>query len=270
MLSIITHQDNAVKNRCRSIEKNLVTERRSCSKINQQKIDIESVVYSHFGQKHCIYDQHDYRPVSKMVAPMDLHQHCDHEVEQASEDEFSVDCEENNPSTGTVIDNADAKIGWLEDDWVDDINQIAQLDIINEEKACDAMQASDEHDYSVDCEENNPSTGTINKAEAKIGWLEDDWWVDDINQIAQLDIRNEEKACDAMQASDEHDFSVDGEENNPSTGTIDKAEAKIGWLEDEWVDDVIQITHQLDIRYEEKACDAMMVTPSPHSNIYGG
>eukprot|EP01036_Dinobryon_divergens_P027904 gene27904-36760_t len=178
-------------------------ERRSCSKIKPQIIDFESFAYSHFGQEHCIYDKHnDYRPVSRIVAPMDLHQHYDHEVEQASEEDFSVDGEENNPSTGTVIDNADTKIGWFHDDWVDDINLIAQLDILNEEKACDAMKASDEHDFSVDGEENNPSTGTIidNEEAKKIGWLEDDWWVDDVIQIThQLDtIINEEKACDAM------------------------------------------------------------------------
>ena len=67
---------------------------------------------------------------------MDLHQHCDHEVEQTSKNDFSMDYEDNNSSAD--IDKAEAKIGWFEDGWVDDIIQIAQLDIPNEEKTCDA------------------------------------------------------------------------------------------------------------------------------------
>lgn len=143
--NIIIAQDNAVKNRFRSIEKNPVKERRSCFRIKPKIIDtaddkelIERFGYSHDEHEHCHYDwQNNNSSVTSMVAAMDLHQHCDHEVEQTSKNDFSVDCEENN-STSADINKAEAKIGWFEDGWVDDIIQIAQLDIPNEEKACDA------------------------------------------------------------------------------------------------------------------------------------
>ena len=128
------------------------------------------------------------------------------------------------------------------------------------------MQASEDNDFSsTDSEEYNPNTDILDQAEAKIGWFEDDW-LDDIVQIAQLDIRKEEKACDAIQASEDNDFSsTDSEENNLSTDILDQAEAKIGWVDDDLVGDVIH-SAQLDIfKEEKKACDAMMVTPSPRN-----
>jgi len=136
--------DNAVKNRFRSIENNPAKGRRSCFRIKPQIIDtpddkelIERFGYSHDEHEHCNYDsQNNNHSVSRMVTPMDLHQHCDHEVEQTSLNDFSVDCKENNSSAD--IDKAEANIGWFEDSWVDDIIQIAQLDIPNEVQACDA------------------------------------------------------------------------------------------------------------------------------------
>lgn len=143
-MSIIIAQDNAVKNRFRSIEKTPAKERRSSFRIKPQTIDtvddkelIERYGYSHDEHGHCHYDwQNNYLSVSRVVVPMDLHQHCDHEVEQTSKNDFSMDYEDNNSSVD--IDKAEAKIGWFEDGWVDDIIQIAQLDIPYEEKACDA------------------------------------------------------------------------------------------------------------------------------------
>jgi hypothetical protein len=194
---------------------------------------------------------------------MDSHQHCDHEVERASEDDFlSADREENNPNTD-ILNQAEAKIGWFEDDWLDDIGQIAQLEIHKEEKACDAMQASEDDFLSADREGKKPNTDILDRVEAKIGWFEDDW-LDDIDQIAQLDIREEEKACDAIQASEDDFSSADSEEKKPSSDILDQVEAKIGWVDNDLVGDEIHSAH-LDIFNEEKNCDAMMVTPSPRN-----
>jgi hypothetical protein len=150
--------DNAVKNRWRLIERFAGKDRssRSLMKLRQEIIDTaddnelvdHSVVgYSHVEHEHCHYYVWDnnYLPCPKMVAPMVLQQHehnCDHEAgHAASEHDVSVDnCEENTVSTpaqissGINIDKAEVKEGCFEDNWVDDINQIAQLHIRDEEK----------------------------------------------------------------------------------------------------------------------------------------
>ena len=85
---------------------------------------VDGVGYSHVEHEHCHYDGHNYYlpvSVSRMVAPMIWHQHCDHEVERsACEHDVSVDCEENiSPSPDIIgIDTAKDKVGCFKDDWV--------------------------------------------------------------------------------------------------------------------------------------------------------
>lgn len=160
-------QDNAIKNRCRVIERNPGKEKRSCSKMKPQVVDIscdieliDGVGYSHIGHEHCHYEWHyNYHPVSSAVAPMDLHQHCDHEVEQASENDFSVDAEDNNPNTDII--KTEAKIGWFEDGWVDDIIQIAQSDFLNEEKASETMMVTPSRAPTIPMLMMDPSLNTL-------------------------------------------------------------------------------------------------------------
>eukprot|EP01036_Dinobryon_divergens_P035893 gene35893-46597_t len=113
---------NAVKNRWRLIERFAGKDRRSHSRMKPQQL-IDTV---------------DKNELIGMVAPMVLHHHCNyHGVEHSSEHDHdsSVDCEGRNPHT-------EAKVGCFEDDWVDDITQMAQLHIPIEEKACDAMMVT--------------------------------------------------------------------------------------------------------------------------------
>ena len=103
-----------------------------------EKLD-DGIAYSHANHEHCqeiawIY----YYPVSNTTkVPMDLHQHCDHDVEEGIENDVLFNKEELSVPQGIdVLEKTEAEKGWFEDGWVDDIIQIAQSDILS--KASDA------------------------------------------------------------------------------------------------------------------------------------